>query len=453
MDGKISLVWICLLLPLCLQAQTIEEAVEQLGRNVNTVVRYQPSLLPAGREQLLLECPFASAEFKNPAKFPLPHGTVIEEISLLYTTYALAPQFDQNSLNYKRLQALFRLSPVLLNSPFIRWKQLPQTGAANSEEGKTYFHGFIITYRPSQTPRSTAKELAWLDSLYGSPVKNVRGKDNKTGVITTSRGVVVTGDRPMKMPAEIDTIVPERDTTITFYEYFQNWKFKRVVTLKAGKVDAYLKKVYTTVTPRVPDSVISASLNRNSSWTNPVLVCDVTGSMSPYLAQVLDWIILNSGKIKYFLFFNDDHSIRKGSLDLRSVSSNDARTIYDVMRSAVDGAKNPEIQENNLEAVIAAIERFPDVGEVIMIADNFSTPHDMELLPRVSRPVHVIPCGVYEVVNPAYLDIARATKGSVHITARDIDHLEDMKPNETIKILERIYQLKDGKFVILPKEN
>ncbi len=440
---------LCFFIPLLTNAQTVDIAFASLRLNSNMIDSYQIPSLTAGRQQIHLESPFANPHLKNNTKFPLPEGSVIEEIALVYTTYALAPQFDQHSLNYKRLQALFRLSAEQLKSPFIRWKQLGQTGATSSEEGKKFFHGFIITYRPAQTRQSTAKELSWLDSLYGQPVKNDPGKDTKTGPQTTSRGVVVTGDRPMKMPREIDTIVPERDTTITFYEYFQNWKFKRVVTLKAGKVESFLKSVNTRPAPRIPDSAISASLSRNS-WTNPVMVCDVTGSMSPYMAQVLDWIIANSGKINHFLFFNDDHSIRKGALDLRSINSSDAKEIYNVMRQAIDGAKNPEIQENNLEAAIAAINRFPDAGEVVMIADNFSTPRDMNLLPKVSRPVHVIPCGVYEVVNPAYLNIARATGGSVHLTTQDINRLEDLKPGDTIKILERVYRLKDEKFEILP---
>ena len=54
------------------------------------------------------------------------------------------------------------------------------------------------------------------------------------------------------------------------------------------------------------DSVVGKVLTRNN-WSNMVIVADMTASMSPYTAQLLLWLKLNTNSemVKQFVFFND----------------------------------------------------------------------------------------------------------------------------------------------------
>jgi hypothetical protein len=67
-----------------------------------------------------------------------------------------------------------------------------------------------------------------------------------------------------------------------------------------------------------------------------------------------------------------------------------------------------DIPENNLEAIIAGIKKFPNTKEIIMIADNFAAVRDMVMLEKIKTPVKVILCGVYDLrYNCDYLNIAK----------------------------------------------
>ena len=56
------------------------------------------------------------------------------------------------------------------------------------------------------------------------------------------------------------------------------------------------------------DSTILKVFNRNEEWKNMLVVCDVTGSMAPYTAQLLLWMKANQTlrSMKNIVFFNDD---------------------------------------------------------------------------------------------------------------------------------------------------
>lgn len=206
------------------------------------------------------------------------------------------------------------------------------------------------------------------------------------------------------------------------------------------------------------DSVVDVVLKRNK-WDNMAIVADLTGSMSPYSAQLLLWLKLNTDKnlVKQYVFFNDgdrkaerDKIIGRigGGYETRSAKFKDVENlIYNTMRNGSGG----DLPENNIEAILKATELCPDCKNIVMIADNMASMKDIVLINHVKKPVKIILCGVFYGINTEYLDLARATGGSVHTIEQDLTDIVKMKEGEEIKINRQTYKIINGKFIRVSK--
>jgi hypothetical protein len=105
-----------------------------------------------------------------------------------------------------------------------------------------------------------------------------------------------------------------------------------------------------------------------------------------------------------------------------------------------------DLVENDLEALIHAAKSYSTAGQIILIADNSSSPRDMQLIDSLSVPVRIVLCGALQGVNTSYLDLARATGGSVHTIEEDLLGLAKMKEGESVEINGRRYVIHDGLF-------
>ena len=187
-----------------------------------------------------------------------------------------------------------------------------------------------------------------------------------------------------------------------------------------------------------PTNVVTEVLNRNSQWENCLVVTDVTGSMYPYLAQFLLWHQKNLDIRKGnhdFVFFNDGDNIRD---DLKIVGKVGGiyykkTALYDTLKSkmslAMQSGFGGDGPENNIEAILFGLEKYPNCKEVILIADNFASPCDMKLLQKIKVPVHVILCGANSI-NVEYIKIAKKTKGSIHTIEQDLYNLDKLSFTE-----------------------
>ena len=68
--------------------------------------------------------------------------------------------------------------------------------------------------------------------------------------------------------------------------------------------------------------------------------------------------------------------------------------------------------------------------DIVMIADNWSTPRDLNLLTKINKPIKIILCGTEYGVNSIYLDVAHQTGGSVHTIEQDIQRFGLNTDNE-----------------------
>lgn len=210
-----------------------------------------------------------------------------------------------------------------------------------------------------------------------------------------------------------------------------------------------------------PDPTISNALTRNrEKWKKMLIVEDVTGSMIPYVADLLIWNSLRSNmeNTGHFVFFNDGDAKEDFEKEIGCtggiyhVRPKSLTELEKMMVKAIAGGTGGDTRENDMEAVLAGIEACPDCTDIILIADNNATPRDLSLLEKVGKPIHVILCGIQYAPNPAHLGIAWKTKGSVHTLQQDITELAKMQEGDSIKVMGQLYRIINGKLVEISRE-
>ncbi|MDX1940102.1 MAG: hypothetical protein SFU99_06090 [Saprospiraceae bacterium] len=207
------------------------------------------------------------------------------------------------------------------------------------------------------------------------------------------------------------------------------------------------------------DSTVISTLERNKDWKKMLVVTDLTGSMSPYTAQLLLWfkLVQNTGRVEQLVFFNDGNN-KSDSLKIigntggvYGIKPKDFNEIAALANQVVESGSGGDEPENNVEALLYGLELCPQCNEIIMIADNWATPRDIELLQKVNKPVRIILCGTDEGINVDYLNLARQTSGSVHTIEEDIYNLLEMSEGQEVKIGKEIFIIKNGKFELLKR--
>jgi hypothetical protein len=364
----------------------------------DTTSRYFVSKLKPN--QVYIPMDFNSANIKDLSAYREIKDYSILKVELVYTSYSKSDYFDQPKLNIDRLNTLKAQAPELFASSLTRWKFITQTDCHNEAEARQLFHGFVISYRPEKlVPFSADMGKSFSDrvNLYVKLVADVAEK------------VPGAGER-----------------------------------LKSNFAD-------------IQDSTILTVLNRKKGWKNMPIVCDVTGSMTPYMLQTMIWLKLNSkaaGTAAY-TFFNDGDM----TADADKVIGNTGGVylgraiVYDsieaLMLKAMYAGSGGDAPENNIEALIKTQGKLPGCKEIIMIADNYANVKDLAFLSKVRKPVHIILCGSSAGVNVDYLNIARATGGSVHTMESDLENLARLNEGEYVTIKGQKFKIEKGVFKLV----
>lgn len=243
-----------------------------------------------------------------------------------------------------------------------------------------------------------------------------------------------------------------------FHGFYVTYKPAPTIESAAREM-ASLKDIYTSKRP-LKDSSVYKIFVRNK-WKNMTVATDFTGSMSPYIGQVLLWYKLTFATKDFseFVFFNDgdrasDSQKKTGKTGgIYYCNSNNKDTVLQTAFRCSRNGFGGDIQENNIEACLLAIERNPGLKEIIMIADNWAPMRDYALLSKIKIPVHVIICGLEPGfgINTEYLDLARHTKGSVHTIEEDISGLAKIAEGKSIEIGGSEYRLMAGRFIKMNK--
>lgn len=214
------------------------------------------------------------------------------------------------------------------------------------------------------------------------------------------------------------------------------------------KFDKFLNGEY-----KIKDSTIFKVFKRNKEWKRIMMVVDMTGSMFPYIGQMLVWYkqTYEDGRVKYYILFNDGDNLADGkkvvgrtggahpfeAKDFRKMK----KDIEDV-RKMGEGGDDPE---NDLEAINTALITYRDYSDIVLLADD-SPVRDMALLKRIKKPIHVVLCGTNKGINDQYLKIALQTKGTIHTANHDID-MKKLKDGDEFNIDKDIFRFSGGQFI------
>ncbi|NQX96559.1 MAG: hypothetical protein HRT73_01600 [Flavobacteriales bacterium] len=201
------------------------------------------------------------------------------------------------------------------------------------------------------------------------------------------------------------------------------------------------------------DNTVFNSLERNKHWKKMSIVADLTCSMMPYTNQLILWFKLNTldERIKYLTFFNDGNgmlSTLKKPGKVGGIYQAEAKTYDDLLDLAEQTmfCCSGDIIENNIEAAIAAKDKYPNSEELIMIADNFATPRDLKLLRKVKKPIRLILCGTYYGINVDYLNMIKKNGGSIHTMEEDLTIITTLKEGEILDFSGRRFKVINGQF-------
>jgi hypothetical protein len=211
---------------------------------------------------------------------------------------------------------------------------------------------------------------------------------------------------------------------------------------------------------KLSDTTVYNVLNE-MKWKDMAVVTDFTSSMYPYTAQLVLWFAINTqqSKISDVFFFNDGDQkpdAEKVSGEVGGIYHEHRVNFTDIRalayQTASKGIGGEDLEENDLEALLFAMEKSPNAKGYVLIADNSAPPRDMDLINKIKKPVHIILCGTSNGLEIAYLELARKTGGSVHTIEEHLTELVKLKEGQSIRIDKRIYKIVNGEFEEVVRE-
>ncbi len=93
----------------------------------------------------------------------------LQTVYYIYTGYRQSSSFDQKALNRQRIGRLSKQIPEVLENRYVEWKIIEQTACSSPKMGRTFFHGFVLEYRPAVSAKDREKEIANLEAFLKNP--------------------------------------------------------------------------------------------------------------------------------------------------------------------------------------------------------------------------------------------------------------------------------------------
>lgn len=345
--------------------------------------------LPDTTNAILLENGYASSIIQNSKDWNPSSIARIDTIEVIFTLYPKDPSFwitNYHVLLSRRLQELFRVDPQF-NQPHIHWKMVLQTDCSNEFEAIGLFHGFRVVY--------TRQEVA-----------------------------------------EYQPVPPEWQKATAFSYLDSLW-------LDSSRFSPTLVAVDTFIRAKggYQDSTVLRILERNRQWQDALVILDWTGSMYHHGAMAVLWHLLNleHTNIDYFVFFNDGNGKKRKQKEvgktggILGVPGNEPEELLKAFYKVERRGNGGDSPENDLEAIVRGVKKYPEFKEVILVGDNLACMRDFTLIDRVSAPVRILLPGKFDVINHQYINLAYRTGGSIHTFDDDIYDFSD-QPSDRITI-------------------
>jgi len=426
-----------------------------IANKLNTV-EVQEYVKPKGN-CVFLKNGFRQSTFVNEAEWTLIKDSVsVVKVDIVYSKYPLrnGVYHEIYPLLFNRIKATIAMDPGL-NHEEVEWNKVWQTHCDNNTQVNSLFHGVVIWYEV---------DVISTDVASNDNTDPEDDKGNKIDRLNEQREEFKKEEEKFEeVDASIEYIlnspflhdsVREKlstkplDQQVTYLqEYFKtieipegdearNEELSRLQYL--NKVDVFLSD-FPSVEP-----VILKVLDRHPEWRNKIVINDWTGSMYGYGAQVVEWHIMNidSSGISTVTLFNDGDSKSTSSKKIGSTGgiytqkTSDLEELINLFRVVMSKGGGGDGPENDIEAILEAIENQPESSEIILIADNRACVRDIELADRIKRPVRIILCG-YDAkrgVNAHYVYLAEKTGGGIYTIDNDYEALNvKLGPKGTIE--------------------
>lgn len=404
-----------------------------------------------------------------------------------------------SKLNSQRLQAFYRRFPFVPKLNVLKVSCFRQMDGAEREKAISMFHGLVIRYRPKQSAATMRHDIAVLDEII-TDIEEVTDTSKKTALPKENRDSIIYllklkhGALPDNGPAKYET--KPWDMSATGYDGIRRNPrdsqliispkaalHKGLISKAAYKaydwtpwVTLYFRRIGDTLRPiekpvfkteptfkdtlryvktnPVPDSTLLKILARNQ-WKNYSVTGDVTVSMYPYTAQLLLWIRQHGldNVASDYCFFNDGNDTPNSEKKIGStggIYTQHCETYEEVkalLKETMAKGDGGDLPENDIEALIASENKFPQHDFQVLIADNRAPVKDLLLVSKLKKPVRIVLCGANDYnISADYLTIARKTKGSVHLMEKDITDLSSYSEGETMKIGKKNYKIQNDIF-------
>jgi len=319
-------------------------------------------------EQIVLKTDFAKAVPNNPEIIDQINSADVRQVDLIFSDFPKDQNFDP--LNKSRLWELQKLLPNLFKKQGVKWRLIRQTACNSRESAEAMFHGFVFSMEQ------------------------------------TTHSLVVDYNKNLSLVKK------------TYFELEpENRKF-----LAMGD-----------------DTLAYDILERNlHNWGRITIVSDWTGSMYPYTTQILRWHLAQQqeSNIYNFVFFNDGDStadkekVIGATGGLYHTASQDLNQVIALMKQVMANGDGSDLPENDVEAILYAMEHLPDTDDYVLIADSRSAIRDLKLIPKIKKPVRVLLGRVFQdeiaYIRGDYIRLALMTGGSLHTRYHDYTTAEQL---------------------------
>lgn len=370
--------FICIVLALSAQAQSIHIRFSSI---------HQFDISETKKANIVIPLQFGEMDFPPPYE-PLSEKLASLDSILIRMYYSKYPQTVDYQVNQQKMLNDGRVSNLLKHLPILKTKHIDlevirQENCKSESEARQLFHGFLIFYKE--------KENA-----------NIRTTS------TTAKG-----------------------SKEEFYKQYKHFNIKEID-------NEFAKEIRRMAVGK--DSTTYHVFERNfADLDSIVIIADWTSSMYPYTLQLLVWQVKHASKANYiagYVFFNDgdktpDREKKMGQTGgiYVSRSADFAEALQKMEECKKNGNGGGDIEENDIEALLRAIEEFPHAKHFIMVADNFGKIRDIELLNKIQKPIHVILARVpkLNMITTDYVQVALQTGGSLHLKNDDFSTSEQLK--------------------------
>ncbi|PLX06844.1 MAG: hypothetical protein C0596_14190 [Marinilabiliales bacterium] len=190
------------------------------------------------------------------------------------------------------------------------------------------------------------------------------------------------------------------------------------------------------------NSAVYIAFSLHPEWDNVLLVADWTGSMYSYVGQIIRWHKLNIDKelVRNIVLFNDgDDAISSkpkrigGTGGIYYANPNDIEGLLEQIEIAVDNGDGGDAEENDIEAILAGLNKFQEAQDIVLVADS-SPVRDIKLMYNIEQPVNIIICDTGNIQD--YIRLAYYTGGTITSAYDDIDFSDRQSINPANIVFE-----------------